>query len=78
MYNDMHRHILSVIDVFSKFLHLVPLQKKSGPSVASAFHSIFQDDNTRSPVWVRTDKSIGFLNKQFQYILHDLGIQYQA
>jgi len=31
-YNDTHRYILSVIDVFSKYLHLVPVKTKSGPS----------------------------------------------
>ena len=43
-YNDMHGYVLSVIDVFSKYLHLIPVKTKSGPSVAAAFRSIFHDD----------------------------------
>jgi len=46
-YNDIHREILSVIDVFSKFLLMVPLRTKSRRSVASSFQSIFDDPNIR-------------------------------
>ena len=42
-YNHNYRYIPSVIDVFSKYLHLVPIRTKSGPSVASAFRSIFDE-----------------------------------
>ena len=31
-YNDTYRYILYVIDVFSKYLHLVPVKTKSGPA----------------------------------------------
>jgi len=42
-YNDNFRYILSVIDVFSKFLYLIPVKTKSGPAVTAAFRSIFDD-----------------------------------
>jgi len=42
-YNDNFRYILSVIDVFSKFLYLIPVKKKRGPAVTAAFLSIFDD-----------------------------------
>jgi len=32
-YNDTYKYILSVIDVFSKFLFLIPLKTKSGTAV---------------------------------------------
>jgi len=54
-----------VIDVFSKFLYLIPLKTKTGPAFALAFTSIFDDDpkkNSRRPVW---DKGKEFLNKHF-------------
>ena len=44
-HNDMHRCILSVIDVFSKYVHLVSVKTKSGPSFASAIRSIFHLDD---------------------------------
>ena len=34
-HNDMHRYILSVIEDFSKYLHLVQINTKSGPSFTS-------------------------------------------
>jgi len=43
-YNDKYKYILSLIDVFSKFLFLVPVRTKSGPAVTTAFLSIFDDD----------------------------------
>jgi len=76
-YNDNHRYILSVIDVFPKFLYLIPLKTKNGPVVASTFRSIF-DDNLNfslSPVGIRTNKVKEFLNEKFQDMLGDEGIQ---
>jgi len=63
-FNDKCKHILSVIDVFSK----------TGTVVASAFHSIFKDQKQRRrrrrrPICVRTDKGKEFLNKNFQEML---------
>jgi len=74
MYNDMRRYILSVIDVISKFLHLVPVKTKRGSFVASAFRSIFHYDYSRfRRVWLRTDKS-----NEFHGILRDQGIQFEV
>jgi hypothetical protein len=33
-FNDKYKYLLSVIDVFSKFLHIVPLRVKTGRAVA--------------------------------------------
>ena len=78
-FNDNYKYILSVIDVFSKFLHLVPLKSKTGTAVASAFTSIFKDSSRRRrPVWVRTDKGKEFINKHFRAMLKREGIQFQV
>jgi len=42
-FSDKYKFILSVIDVFSKFLYLIPLRSKIGTVVASSFQSIFKD-----------------------------------
>jgi len=42
-YNDGINYLLCVIDVFSKYLHVVPLKSKTGPSVTAAFQSILKD-----------------------------------
>jgi len=46
-YNDNYKYILSVIDVYYKFLHLVPLRSKTLTAVASTFTSIFKDTSSR-------------------------------
>jgi len=74
-------YILSGIDVFSKFLYLIPVKTKSEPAVAAALRSIFADKPklpSRRPVWVRTVKSKEFLNKEFQDMLREVGIQFQV
>ena len=62
-------------------LYLIPVKTKSGPAVTAAFRSIFYDKpilHSRRPVWVRMDKGKEFLNKYFQDILRDEGIQFQV
>jgi len=64
-FNDNYKYNIYVIDVFPKFLHLVPLKSKIGLAVAAALRSIF-DDRRRRPVWARTDKSKELLNNTFK------------
>jgi len=45
---NMYKNILSVIDVFLSYLHLVPVKSNSGPAVTSAFRSLFYDDDDSS------------------------------
>jgi len=82
-YNDNHRFLLQVIDVFSKYLQSIPLRTKTGKEVASALESILQDPKytkpiRRRPVWVSTDKGKEFLNMQFQTLLKREGIDFQV
>jgi len=46
-YNDNHRHILSVLDVFSKFLHKFPVKTRIGSSIDSAFRPYSMTWNIR-------------------------------
>ena len=56
-HNEMHRYI----DVFSKYMHLVPVKTNSGLSGASAFRSKFHDhDSRRRHVCERTYKGMNF------------------
>jgi len=70
------------MDVFSKFLYLIPVKTKSGRSLASAFRCIFYDYDQRKysllPVWLRTDRGKDFLNKYFQELLLGEGIEFQS
>jgi len=47
-FNDNCKYLLTVIDVFSKILHVVPLKSKTGQTVASAFQSIVYDNKKYS------------------------------
>jgi len=72
-YNDGDIYLLTVIDVFSKFIHIIPLLTKTGKAVTTAFQSIFKDPKylkpiRRHPVWVRTVRGKEFLDKLFQGI----------
>jgi hypothetical protein len=60
-YNDGVKYLLTVIYVFSKFLHIIPLISKMGKAVTSAFQSTLKDPKylkpiRRRPVWVRTER----------------------
>jgi hypothetical protein len=77
-YNDGYRYLLSVIDVFSKSLHIVPLRVKTGTAVASAFRSILANYSHSRLVWVRTDRGKEFLTRPFQDMLKKEGIQFQV
>jgi len=82
-HNDGHKYPLTFIDVFSKFLHIVPLKSKTGKDVSSVFRLVLQDPKylkpfKRRPLWVRTDKGKEFLNSEFQNLLKHEGIQIQG
>ena len=53
-YNSGVSYLLSVIDVFSKYLHVVPLNSKAGPYVKSAFMSVLKVQRYSKPVRRRT------------------------
>ena len=80
---DNHRYLLTVIDVFSKYLHIVPLKPKSSKAVSEAFETVLNDDKymkplKRRPILIRTDKGKEFLGSTFQKILKQEGIQFQV
>jgi len=82
-YKDRIEYLLSVIDVFSKYLNVVPLKSKTRPSVTSALQSVLKDLKyykpiRRRPVWVQTDRGKKFLNRHFQDMLMREGIQFHV
>jgi hypothetical protein len=82
-FNDNDKYILSVIDVISKFLHIVSLRYKKGTAVSSAFRSMLNDPKyskplRRRPVWMRTDRGKEVLNRSVQDMLKNEGIQFQV
>jgi hypothetical protein len=68
--NDNYRYILTVIDVFSKYIHLIPLKAKTGSAVVKAFCSILNDPKylkpyVRRPVVIQTGVK-SFLTSRFE------------
>ena len=82
--NESYKYLLTAIDVFSKFLNVVPLKSKMGPAVTSAFQSILKNPKystplfKKRPIWVRTDRGKEFVNKNCQDMLKREGIQFQV
>ena len=59
--DDNHRYLLTVTDVFYKYLHIVLLKSKTSKAISEAFETVLNDDEYMKPlklrpVWVRTDK----------------------
>ena len=52
-YNDGFRYLLTCIDVFSKYAWAIPLRKKTGTILVSAFKTILSSN--RKPTFLQTD-----------------------
>ena len=59
-FNRGVKYLLAVIDVFSKYVWLIPLKDKTGKSVASALKTIFKE---RKPGKMWVEKGKEFYNK---------------
>ena len=59
--NDGVKYLLCVIDIFSKYGWIVPIQDKSGKSTAEGFEKIFRSGRKPLKLWV--DKGKEFYNK---------------
>jgi hypothetical protein len=82
-FNDAYKYLLTVMDVFSKFLHNVPLKSNTSKDATSAFLYIFKDPKYCKPIRRRslnvlTDKGKEFLNKTFQDMLNREGIEFSV
>ena len=61
--NNGIKYLLTVIDIFSKFVWIIPLKLKTGQEVANAFSRILKERRP-SKMWV--DKGREFYNKDVQ------------
>ena len=64
--NNGIKYLLTVIDIFSKFVWIVPLKRKTGQEVANAFSSILKERRP-SKTWV--DRGRAFRNKDVQKLV---------
>ena len=66
-YNDKHRYLLTVIDVFSKRAWAVPVLNKSAQRIADAFEKVLSTGgNCRM---LQTDRGSEFISNTFQEML---------
>ena len=66
--NKHYKYLLTVIDIFSKYVWIVPLKTKTGLEVASAFQTIFKKgQRTPNKIWVDAGKE--FYNKNVKDLL---------
>ena len=73
-FNKRFKFLLSVIDIFSKYVWVVPLKDKKGISIVSAFQKILKESNRRpNKIWV--DKGSEFYNNSFKKWLKDNDIE---
>src|SRR6266516_7658732 len=71
--NDSYRYLLTCIDVFSKYVWVVPLRNKSGKTLTTAFAKMIE---SRQCKLLQTDKGTEFLDASFQSLLRDRNIRH--
>ena len=64
--NNEIKYLLTVIDIFSKFVWIVPLKRKTGQEVVNAFSRILKERRP-SKTWVDRDRE--FNNKDAQKLV---------
>ena len=65
-FNRVVKYLLAVIDIFSKYIWLIPLKDKTGKSVAIALKSIFKE---RKPEIMWVDKGKEVYNKDVKDLI---------
>ena len=71
--NDGYRYLLVCIDVFSKYVWVIPLKNKTGPALVTAFKKILESG--RKPQKIQTDEGTEFFNKHFKDLMKAEEIQ---
>lgn len=71
-HNDGYKFLLVLIDIFSRFLFLIPLKNKQHQSITDGFNLVFQSG--RKPNTIRTDKGSEFKNRWVKAFFKKEGI----
>lgn len=70
--NDGYKFLLVLIDIFSRFLFIVPLKNKQHQNVTDGLQSVFHSG--RKPETLRTDKGSEFKNRWVKTFLKKEGV----
>ena len=64
-FNNGFRFLLCIIDIYSKYVWVVPLKDKKSISIVNAFQKILKESNRKpNKIWV--DKGSEFYNNSFK------------
>ena len=72
-YNKGIKYLLCAIDLFSKYVWVVPLKDKKGVSIVNAFQKIISKGRKPNKIWV--DQSSEFYNTSFKYFLKKIALK---
>ena len=75
-YNRGYRYLLTVVDVFSKYTWVQPVNNKTGQALTDAFEKILKGSGGRKPINLQTDHGKEFHNKTFQALMKHKGIHH--
>lgn len=75
-HNKGVKYLLTMIDVFSKYAHVMPLKSKSAPSVLSAFKALFKKVGVVTHV--QTDRGREFINNLLKKFFKQKGVNHYA
>ena len=73
-YNKGIRYLLCAMDLFSKYVFVVPLKGTKGTTIVNAFQSIL-DNSKRKPNKIWVDQGSEFYNTHFKKWLKDNNIE---
>lgn len=74
-FNDNHRYLLCVIDVFSKYAWVVPIKDKTGKTLVEAFKRVLKDGKRKGKS-LQSDKGKEFVNKDLMQFLKAQNIHF--
>ena len=72
-WNGGVRFLLIWIDCYSRYLRVVPLKDKSGPTVTAAVRSLLKE---QKPAHIQTDKGTEFLNQGLRQLFKDQQVNF--
>ena len=66
-YNKGNKYLLCAIDIFSKYVWVIPIKDKKGTSIVNAFKKIISEGRKPNKIWV--DQGSEFYNSSFRDFL---------
>ena len=73
-FNTGYKYLLTCVDIFSKYVWVVPLKTKQGQELVKAFQTILSSG--REPNKLQTDQGTEFLNRVLQKFLRENNIDF--